>query len=67
MSQDEKVTYTAVEVEKILGLSRNSVYEGLHSGQIPCVKVGRRFLIPKAAVDRWLMSGSTATVPLQEK
>ena len=55
---DDKIVYTTSELIKLLGLSKNSIYQGLQNSTIPSRKVGRRFIIPKAAVDKWLMSGS---------
>jgi excisionase family DNA binding protein len=49
-------TYKPVELARILGIARNSVYDALRSGKIPHVRVGRRFLIPKTAVKAWLAS-----------
>ena len=43
---------------ELLNLSKNSVYEALRDGTIPNRKVGKRFIIPKAAIDKWLMSGA---------
>ncbi len=52
--EDEKFTYNVDEVRKKLGVSRHTVYEALRCGQIPHIKLGRRFIIPKFAFDRWL-------------
>ena len=35
-------------------ISRSSWYAGLRNGQIPRIKVGRRYLIPTAAFLAWL-------------
>jgi len=42
------------EAAKVLGISRNTAYDAVKSGQLPTVKIGRRFLVPKAALDRML-------------
>lgn len=41
---------TAEEVARVLRLGRNTVYDCLRSGEIPSVRIGRRLLIPKAAL-----------------
>lgn len=51
-------TYTVEEAAEVLGLSRNSAYEGIRSGDIPAIRVGRRLLIPKVALDRLLREGA---------
>ena len=38
----------------ILGLSRNTVYELIRQGQIPAVRLGRRILIPRGALENLL-------------
>jgi excisionase family DNA binding protein len=42
-------------------ISRASFYAGLNRKEIPAVRVGRRFLIPRHAFLRWL-EGSAAEV-----
>ena len=37
-----------------LGISRNAAYEAVKRGEIPAIKIGRRFLIPADTVDRLL-------------
>ena len=47
MSMDTgRLTYTVDEASIMLGLSRNSAYEGVARGDIPSIRVGRRLLIP---------------------
>ena len=50
----DKAVYTVPEIGQLLGISRNQAYEMARQGQIPTIKLGRRLLCPKAAVDRWL-------------
>jgi len=50
----ERVTYTVDEASKLLGLSRNSAYEGVARGDIPSMRIGRRLLVPRAALERLL-------------
>ncbi len=54
MESDERLTLTVKEVQKLLGLSRGLVYQAIETGEIPSVRVGRRILIPKAALIRLL-------------
>ena len=39
---------TVDETAVILRLSRQSAYEGVRTGAIPSVKIGRRILVPRA-------------------
>jgi excisionase family DNA binding protein len=51
----ERQTLKIEEAAKVLGISRNTAY-AVKSGQLPTVKIGRRFLVPKAALERMLES-----------
>ena len=44
----EKPTLTVDAAAKILGLDRKTVYAAINSGELPCLRVGRRILIPTA-------------------
>jgi excisionase family DNA binding protein len=46
--------YTVEETAQILRLSRQSAYEAAKKGDIPTVRVGRRLLVPRAALQRLL-------------
>lgn len=52
-------TYKIEEAAKLLGLGRNQTYEAARRGDIPCLKIGKRLLVPKAALDR-LLGGEAA-------
>ena len=54
MNETKPEVYTVPEVRKLLGINRNLAYEMARQGQIPTIKLGRRLVCPKAAVDRWL-------------
>jgi len=45
---------------QILGLGRNATYKAVNNGQIPVVRIGRRLLVPRAALDRLLAGGPAA-------
>ena len=52
----EKLTLTVQEAASLLGLSRNSAYQGIATGEIPYIKVGKRILIPRIAFEKMLES-----------
>ena len=52
----EPKVYSVPEIIKILRISRNSAYEAVRAGKIFGVRIGRRWLIPKAGIDK-LLSG----------
>ncbi|WP_432901272.1 helix-turn-helix domain-containing protein [Micromonospora matsumotoense] len=46
--------YTVAETAEILSLSLGSTYALVRSGEIPAIKLGGRWLIPKGRLHRWL-------------
>ena len=42
------------ETGQLLGLSKASTYEAIARGEIPVIRVGRRLLVPTAALRRLL-------------
>lgn len=53
-SGTDRLTLTVEEAAAVLGISRASAYEAVHHGQIPCIRIGRRILVPRIALDRLL-------------
>ena len=51
---DERLVYTVEEVARRLGLGRSATYDAIRRGQIPARRIGRRILIPRAELERWL-------------
>jgi excisionase family DNA binding protein len=54
-SEDASAARLAMTVEETatrLGISRPSAYQGVRLGQIPSVRIGRRLLVPVAALER---------------
>jgi excisionase family DNA binding protein len=50
----EREVFSVDEVAERLGLSRNSAYEAVRKGEIPSVRIGRRILVSRVALDRLL-------------
>jgi excisionase family DNA binding protein len=49
--------FTVFEVARILRLGKISVYQAIERGEIPYVRIGRRILIPRHALEQ-LLSGT---------
>lgn len=47
-------TMTVEESGELLGISRSTAYDAVRTGQIPSIRVGRRLLVPTAAIRRML-------------
>jgi len=55
----DRKTYKIEEAGRLLGIGRNQAYEAARRGDIPTIKIGKRLLVPKAALDR-MLSGEAA-------
>lgn len=57
LTQEDWRSSTTISVEQaapILGISRGSAYEAARSGELPTIRIGRRLLVPVAALRRLL-------------
>lgn len=50
----ERLTMTVEEAAAALGISRAFAYEAVTRNEIPHVRIGRRILVPRAALERLL-------------
>ena len=50
----EKLVLTVEQAAEILGISRPTAYLAIRTGEIPHIRIGRRILIPRAALERKL-------------
>lgn len=62
----EKLTLTVDETAKILGIGRQLAYERVKTGEIPVIKIGRRLLVPRRALEKLLEQGQ-AVIPVHSK
>lgn len=51
---DERLTYTVEEAAKVLGISRLGAYDAIKRNEIPHIRIGRRILVPVAALKKML-------------
>ncbi len=51
------------KARRLLGLSRGLMYEAIRTGQVPSIRIGRRILIPRAALERMLEQVTCTDVP----
>lgn len=49
-----RATLTVEEAAVVLGIGRTLAFELARKGQIPTIRLGRRILVPRAALDRML-------------
>ena len=53
-AERRRATISVPEAAKILGVGRNQGYEAVKNGQIPVIRIGKRLLVPLAALERML-------------
>lgn len=59
-NQSSPLCYTVQELyqDNILGLGKSKLYELCRSKDFPHIRVGRKVLIPKAGLEKWLEEAS---------
>ncbi len=53
-TESNRAHYTPDEAAERAGVSRQLIYRGIKSDQIPHIRLGKRIIIPKTAFDGWL-------------
>ena len=52
--EEERLTLTIGETAKLLGIGRQLAYDRVKTGEIPVIKIGRRLLVPRRALEKLL-------------
>lgn len=56
-----RATISVPEAGQLLGLERKTAYNAARRGELPTLRIGRRMLVPTAALLRMLEHASAAT------
>lgn len=51
---EELLVYTVEEAGRLMGLGRSAAYEAARSNQLPVLRIGRRWLVSKVALNKML-------------
>lgn len=51
---DPVMTMTVPEVSLVTRIGRNTIYEAVERGDLRSIRVGRKILVTRQAVERWL-------------
>lgn len=51
---EERLVFSIREAAQLLGISLNLTYELAKAGKLPTIKLGKRLLVPKVALQRML-------------
>jgi excisionase family DNA binding protein len=54
----QRLTVTVPEAAQLLGVSRMTAYAAVREGSIPSLRIGRRVLVPRVALERLLAQAS---------
>lgn len=54
--KDLPAVLTVLEVAKILRIAKMSVYHAIARGDLPAIRIGRRVLIPRFALEQMLIT-----------
>ena len=60
--QSVSLTVSVTEAARLLGIGRTLAYDLVTRGELPAVRLGRRVLIPRHAIDR-LLTGEPHSTP----
>jgi len=52
--EEERLTLTVEETAKLLGIGRQLAYEMVKTGDIPSIRLGKRVLVPRRALEKLL-------------
>jgi len=52
--EDKRLTLSVEETARLLGIGRNLCYDRVKTGEIPVIKIGRRLLVPRSALEKLL-------------
>jgi excisionase family DNA binding protein len=51
---DQPLTYTVEEVARLLRIGRNQGYDAARAGELPTIRIGKRILVPRLALEQML-------------
>ena len=54
MQNNERALFTVRELASLLGISEPSIYKYLRSGELPAIRCGRKWMIPREGISIWL-------------
>jgi excisionase family DNA binding protein len=59
---DARLNYSVPDLARRLGIGIESMYGAIKRNEVPHLKIGRRIILPKAAIQEWLKSPATGRV-----
>ena len=62
--KEKSLTLTVSQAAAALGISRNLAYEAARDGRIPALRIGRRLLVSRRALERLLEDPQSNILPM---
>ena len=59
---NEIVIYDTKDIQRILKLGKNNVYELFKLPNFPVIRVGRKYLVPKDEFEKWIKNSLYKTL-----
>jgi hypothetical protein len=47
-----------------IGMCERSLRDALRRGEVPCIKIGKRYILPRSAIAEWLRTAGGEAAPL---
>lgn len=60
MPDPVRLAYSVPEAAALIGISASSLHRQIRAGAVPHVRIGRRIVVPRQALERWLNDDSQA-------
>ncbi len=60
---EETLTLSVPATARMLGISRGSCYQAIATGEIPNIRIGKRVLVPRAALLTMLSTAGSRLTP----
>ena len=54
MAEMERIVYNVKDLQKILGIGRDTAYALMRNGSFPAIKIGHRYIVETKAFEQWL-------------
>lgn len=61
---NDSVVLTISECAELLRVSRGSAYEAARTGRLPTIRIGRRLLVPRVALEKMLSEAGKPNEPV---
>ena len=54
MAEMERIVYNVKDLQKVLGIGRDTAYALMRNCSFPAIKIGNRYIVETKAFEQWL-------------